>query len=191
MSHDLIPARPSSTESEPLDQLGGPPSFWQRKIVAPLKVALKQGVTPHKLALALALGWATGMFPMIGVTLLLCIGLAAVFRLNQLAAQITNWTAYPFLFLLFVPHMRIGEFILRAPQTSLTHHQIREAASHGFRYFLATCGSAIMHAIVGWLVLMPLMFLGAYVALLPLCRRMALNFKTRSSGMPRELGKNA
>ena len=47
-------------------------SFWKRRVVTPLIAQLKQGVTPEKLALTVALGLVLGIFPILGATTLLC-----------------------------------------------------------------------------------------------------------------------
>jgi uncharacterized protein (DUF2062 family) len=43
-------------------------SFWQRRIVAPIKAQLTQGVTPDRLALTLGVGTACSLFPFLGFT---------------------------------------------------------------------------------------------------------------------------
>ena len=46
--------------------------FLQRRLVAPLLVLLRQGVTPRELALCLALGITIGLIPVLGVSTALC-----------------------------------------------------------------------------------------------------------------------
>lgn len=173
MSRDPRVASHASSVATELNAAADTPTFWRRKVVAPLVAVLRQGTSPNQLALALALGWVTGTFPIIGITLLLCVMLATLFRLNQIAAQIANWLAYPGLFLLFVPHMRVGEVVCRLKCVALTNEQLRAAASQGFRPFLTTCGIALLHAIAGWLVLAPFVFASVYAACLPHCRRLS------------------
>ena len=86
-------------------------SIW-RRAVAPLRALLLQGATPEKLALAIAIGFAVGVFPLLGTTTMIAIVLAALFRLNQAAMQIGNaFSALPY-FLLLVPFVRMGEFMV-------------------------------------------------------------------------------
>lgn len=161
-------------------------SFWRRRVINPLGRVLKQGITPRKLALSLALGWVTGTFPIVGITLFLCIGLAAVFRLNQVAAQITNWLSYPFLFLLIIPHIRLGEWMLRMSPTPITATHLREVAGQGFVVFIQTFGKALTAAVLGWLIAAPLVFVGLYLALLPLTRALCARIarRERAPGSP-------
>lgn len=72
---------------------------------------LRQGVTPFRLALTLALGFAIGCIPVIGIPTLLCAGLAIGFGLNLPAIQAANYAAMPLQLLLLVPFIRMGQRI--------------------------------------------------------------------------------
>ena len=69
--------------------------FLKRRLVRPIIELLRQGVTPDKLALSLALGVALGIFPALGWTTALCAIAALVLRLNLPAIQIVNYFMYP------------------------------------------------------------------------------------------------
>src|ERR1700732_2274741 len=69
---------------------------------------LSQGVSPRRLALTLALGFAVGCIPVIGIPTVLCAGLALALRLNQPAIQVANYAAMPLQFALIVPFVRLG-----------------------------------------------------------------------------------
>jgi uncharacterized protein (DUF2062 family) len=75
-----------------------------------LKMAawLRQGISPGRLALTLALGFAIGCIPVMGVTTALCVVVALTLRLNLPIIQAANWTAMPFQLLLMLPFMRLG-----------------------------------------------------------------------------------
>ena len=62
-------------------------SFWKRRVVTPLIAQLKQGVTPEKLALTVALGLVLGIFPILGATTLLCGAAAIALRLKLGASR--------------------------------------------------------------------------------------------------------
>lgn len=65
-------------------------SFFHRRLIRPILDLLRQGVTPEKIALSLALGVALGVFPVLGSTTALCALAALVLRLNLPAIQIVN-----------------------------------------------------------------------------------------------------
>jgi len=69
---------------------------------------MRQGISPQRLALTLALGFAIGCIPVIGVTTALCFVAASVLRLNFPAIQAANWTAMPLQVALIVPFVHLG-----------------------------------------------------------------------------------
>lgn len=71
-------------------------------------VWLRQGISPQRLALTLALGFAIGCLPVVGVTTAICLLVAACLRLNLPAIQAANWAAMPFQVALIVPFVRLG-----------------------------------------------------------------------------------
>ena len=69
---------------------------------------LRQGATPRRLALTLALGFTIGCVPVLGAPTLLCAALAVALRLNLPAIQAANYAAMPFQVALIVPFLRLG-----------------------------------------------------------------------------------
>lgn len=69
---------------------------------------LRQGISPQRLALTLALGIAIGCIPMVGVATALCIILALTLRLNFPIIQAANYAVMPLQMLLIVPFVRLG-----------------------------------------------------------------------------------
>lgn len=72
-------------------------------------VWLLQGISPRRLALTLALGFAIGCLPVIGVPTLLCAALALALKLNLPAIQAANYAVMPLQVALIVPFVRLGE----------------------------------------------------------------------------------
>jgi uncharacterized protein (DUF2062 family) len=70
------------------------------------------GLTPRQLAFTLALGFAIGCIPLLGVTTVICAGLALVLRLNMPAIQAANWAAMPLQILLLYPFFRLGHWLV-------------------------------------------------------------------------------
>jgi uncharacterized protein (DUF2062 family) len=73
-----------------------------------MAVWLRQGISPRRLALTLALGFAIGCIPVVGVTSALCAVLALALRLNFPAIQAANWIAMPLQVALLLPFARLG-----------------------------------------------------------------------------------
>ena len=70
---------------------------------------LRQGISPRRLALTLALGFAIGCIPVVGIPTLLCAALAVALRLNLPAIQAANYAVMPLQLFLIVPFARLGE----------------------------------------------------------------------------------
>ena len=66
------------------------------------------GIPPRRLALTLALGFAVGCIPMVGIPTVLCAVLAIIFRLNHPVIQTANYAAMPLQFVLVAPLARMG-----------------------------------------------------------------------------------
>lgn len=75
---------------------------------------LRQGISPPRLALTLALGFAIGCFPVVGIPTALCAVLAIVLRLNLPAIQAANYAAMPLQLVLIVPFVRMGGWLISA-----------------------------------------------------------------------------
>lgn len=84
---------------------------------------LRQGMSPRRLALTLALGFAIGCIPVVGVPTVLCAALALLLRLNQPAIQAANYAAMPLQLILIVPFMRLGRWLVPAGPAN-AHHAV-------------------------------------------------------------------
>jgi uncharacterized protein (DUF2062 family) len=73
---------------------------------------LSQGVSTRRLALTLALGFAIGCIPVVGIPTVICAALAIALRLNLPAIQAANYAAMPLQVALIVPFMRFGGWLV-------------------------------------------------------------------------------
>jgi uncharacterized protein (DUF2062 family) len=140
------------------------PGLLRRKVVDPLAAQLTQGVSPGRLALALALGGVVGVVPVLGTTTLLCAAVAAALRLNQPAIQVANYLAYPLQLALFIPFFQAGAWLFGQPPVPFTLGQLQAELAADV---LGTIGRYLVHdlrAVAAWaLVALPaagLLFLG-------------------------------
>jgi uncharacterized protein (DUF2062 family) len=108
---------------------------------------LRQGISPRRLALTLALGFAIGCIPVVGVPTILCAALAQAMRLNQPAIQAANYAAMPLQLFLIVPFVRMGEWLFSDSQQSFTSG----ARTHpGHLSLIAHLGSFTGQALFAW-----------------------------------------
>lgn len=75
----------------------------RKYVFLPFLQILKQGVSPHKLALAISIGVTIGFFPIIGPTTLLCFLAAWSMGLNSAAVQLANYASYPLQIIMILP----------------------------------------------------------------------------------------
>jgi uncharacterized protein (DUF2062 family) len=120
---------------------------------------LRQGVSPRRLALTLALGFAIGCIPIIGIPTVVCTALAVALRLNMPAIQAANYVAMPFQIALIVPFVRLGWWLFPfGPRPTMNAGALRHASFWSMHLgspatLLTQLGSLAGHAMLAWLVL--------------------------------------
>jgi uncharacterized protein (DUF2062 family) len=147
------------------------PGFLQRRLVRPLLALLRQGVTPEKLALSVALGTTISLIPVLGVSTILCAALAIALRLNMPAIQIVNYLLTPVQLLLIIPLLRFGEWLSGAGRYPVTLESGLALISQGIVNAVRVLWDAIVHATLGWLVLAPVAAFALYFILAAVFRR--------------------
>jgi uncharacterized protein (DUF2062 family) len=172
-NRDLYEQSAATVEPSPLNGNSGNMNegFWRRRCAQPILELLRQGITPEKISLSLALGIALGVFPVLGSTTALCALAALVFRLNLPAIQIVNYFVYPLQIALLIPFFRLGERLFRAPHLALSLtkiHAMLHASVWATTRFLWT---TTWHAIVVWCLVAPIFIVACYATLLPILRR--------------------
>ena len=112
---------------------------------------LRQGISPRRLALTLALGFAIGCFPVVGIPTALCALLALALRLNLPVIQAANYIVMPLQLVLIVPFVRLGGWLL----ASGTNQSVKAAGLfHPSPInMLLGFGGLAGHAMLAWLVL--------------------------------------
>ena len=149
-------------------------SGWlRRRTVNPFGDLLRQGITPEKIALSIALGLTLGVTPVLGSTSILCFFAAVLLRLNLPVIQLVNYFVYPLQFALLLPFIRVGEWILAAPPVRITVGEIVLLIRADVWNAIATLWTAIIHALVAWFMIGSLASLAIYALLTPFLRRLS------------------
>lgn len=149
-----------------------PEGFWRRRVVNLVVAQLRQGITPDKIALTIALGALLAIFPILGSTTLLCAGFAAGLRLNQPVIQLVNYLMYPLQLVLLVPFYRAGEWF-GAPHLALSIPQLVDRFTAGPLRFIMDFGTIALGGIAAWLIFAPPAIALIYFALRPPLRAAA------------------
>ena len=148
-------------------------SFLRRRVVDPVLELLRQGVTPEKIALSLAFGLALGIFPVLGLSTVLCTVVAIVLRLNLPAIQLVNYLASPLQLALIIPFVRVGEHVLGLRAQPLSVSEGFRIMADGVIHAIVVLWDAIVHAALGWIVIGPALIFALYRLFKPLLERAA------------------
>jgi uncharacterized protein (DUF2062 family) len=147
-----------------------PRKWWQRRIVDPIVAQLTQGLTPHKIALTIAIGSAIAMFPVLGTTALLCLLIGIFMRLNQPIIQAVNLACAP-IHIPFIYYSFIwGRRLFGDTQTRFDFRHMMRLLRENPWQFLQDYDQTVYHAMFIWLVLAPFWALAIYYIALPILR---------------------
>jgi uncharacterized protein (DUF2062 family) len=155
-----------------------PVNNWlYRRILEPLLALLRQGISPDRLALCVAIGVVVGNIPILGISTILCAAIALAFRLNLPAIQIVQALMAPTQILLIIPFVRLGEWILRVPPQPVSIEKGLELVAQGAGYAIVALWDALLHAGFAWILVAPFAVLLFYKLLSPVFERAAAQIK--------------
>ncbi len=140
------------------------------KAISPFVELLRQGVSPEKIALTVALGISLGTVPVLGSTSLLCTLAALRLRLNLPAILAVNWLVYPLQIALLVPFLRAGAWLFRVNGPRLTVAQIFGMIRASMWHTIMALWTATMHALVVWAIAGAIATAAVYLAVLVFLR---------------------
>jgi uncharacterized protein (DUF2062 family) len=152
-------------------------NWLNRRLIEPLAALLLQGVSPHRLALCVAIGVVVGNIPILGVSTILCAAIALAFRLNLPAIQLVQAAMAPTQLLLIIPFVRLGEWILHAPPEHVSLKQGLALMAQSAGHAIAVLWDAILHAGLAWMLVAPLAVYSIYRLLIPVFVRAAARIK--------------
>ncbi len=146
--------------------------FWQRRVLGPIRAQLTQGAAPDAIARALAVGTVCSIFPFLGFTTLLNLGVGLALRMNQPILQTLNQLLGPVQLVLILVYVRLGEVLWRATDDRFTIAELMQAfRDKSIADFLERFGWAGVHAFTAWLLTAPLVLAAVYFAVRPALRR--------------------
>lgn len=147
-------------------------NWLHHRLRKPLLALLRTGLAPQRLALCVAVAIVVGNIPILGVSTILCAGIALIFRLNLPAIQLVQAAMAPTQLLLIIPLVRLGEWMLRAPAQDVSIKGAFALMSLGIWQAVVILRDAIFHALLAWGLLAPFCVYLLYRLLAPLFERM-------------------
>lgn len=149
--------------------------YLRDSIIDPIVGLLRQGITPEKIALSLAWGITLGSLPVLGVTTVLCVAVALLFRLNLVVIQLANWIAYPLQIILFVPFILAGTYLFGAVPLAPDPSSLITLFRSDFTQSLRLLGDATLRASFAWALTAPFMITAIYGSTKPILKRFLKN----------------
>ncbi|MGD8962706.1 MAG: DUF2062 domain-containing protein [Desulfobacterales bacterium] len=135
----------------------------------------------HKIALCLAMGATLGVFPVLGITTLLCTVAAFVFRLNLPAIQMVNYLVYPVQLALLTPFYSIGSWLFKQESWLTPGENLITLIKNDFWGSMTSLWNLTLYAIFTWMVICPILVLVLYMILKPMIGSFSALRKQQSS----------
>ena len=153
-------------------------SLWRRWVVKPVIAQLAQGTTPAKIAQAIAFGVTTGVFPLLGTTTVLALGVGVLLKLNQPVLQVFRELTYPLQLASILLFMRAGESLFGAAHVPLSIPMMMDRFFAAPGQFMKDFGMIGLYGVVMWLLLAPLLLGVVYFISKPLVEKLSkhINF---------------
>lgn len=134
---------------------------------------LQCGLAPRQLAFTLALGFAIGCIPVLGITTAICALAALMFGLNMPAIQAANWLAMPLQVVLLIPFLRLGQWLFRGQAIALSPKVLAAQIEAAPWHVLMQMSGLFGHALLAWLITATPALLLMTLLLTPLMHRVS------------------
>ena len=160
--------------------------WLHKKLLDPLMQILRRGAEPKQLAFSTALGLTLGVFPICGVTVVLC-GMAIALlgsRCHAPSVMLANFVATPIELSLVIPFLRLGEVISGGPHFPLTSDALKKAVmGQASREMLL----GALHALLGWTAAAPIILGVVYTIFVPCFKYLVHQFGSPPSSQKNDL----
>ena len=159
----------------------GKPGFFHRYIGLPFETLILQGSSTRQLALAVAIGVTFGVFPIMGASIPCCFVAALILRAPQPLTHAVNYAVYPLQIPLIFGFVRMGEWILGAPNVSFVPADVLALARTDLTKFVEEFGLTCLHAMLAWSLVAPAIFLCTFLAARPVIVRLRKRQSVRAA----------
>ncbi len=126
------------------------------KITEYIAELFRQGLTPTKIALSIAVGISAGSFPILGFATPMCALFAIIFKLNMGVVQLVNYAAAPIHLTLIPIFLWLSSLLPWNKPLSFDLHTLKSMLPHTWSELIASLSSYLVGAILIWLIFMPI-----------------------------------
>ena len=137
------------------------------KSIMLIRSMLKEGMSLKKITLCITLGITLGIFPVLGMTTLLCTLAALAFRLNLPAIQLVNYMVYPVQLALLVPFYSAGSWLFDQQGLRISGENLLSMIQNDFWGSMTSLWNLTLYAIFTWTVICPILLVVLYLSLKP------------------------
>lgn len=137
-------------------------SWIKRRVLLPIRRALKNGLSQKRLAVSLALGITIGLIPFYGVTTLLVGVVAYALRLDFIVMQAVHYIVHPIQIALIIPFFKVGNLFIGDNEVSFTLAEYIALFKSDFWLALSELWKLNLLAIIVWGLIAIPMFYGLY-----------------------------
>lgn len=122
---------------------------------------MRQGKSNRELAMAITLGILLGLFPIVGLTTLLCLAFAKIFKLNIPTLLAANYLVFPLQLFMIYACLKMGEwlFSFSEPMSFEAFEALMEAP---MLTVFQTLGTKLLAALFSWCIVSVLLFIPLY-----------------------------
>lgn len=128
-------------------------NFFRCRVLRPILRLLRRGVSPKRLAWSLAVAVVVGINPFIGLTTVVMLLVAWLFRLNHVATQIGIHLVAPLQWVLFLPFINAGIVLFRAHKLTMSRAEIAHLSHRHPLQLVRLLWQWEWHALVVWAAL--------------------------------------
>lgn len=158
--------------------------YLNKKFFQPLKQYLKQGLTPEKLALTIAVAFSLGLIPLWGSVTALCFVFATLMRLNLPVMILVTTLTTPLHLLGYVVFINMGIGFFGASALTYSAEQIFTLIQEDFRTALQELWYVNLLGIIVWAAFsLPIAAITYYI-MLPILRRISSTFSSQEEVNP-------
>lgn len=134
-------------------------SWVKRRILLPIRNALKNGISQKRLAVSLALGITIGLIPLYGITTILVGAIAYAMRLDFYVMQAVHYIVHPIQIALLIPFFKAGNVFIGKNPVDFTFKEYVGLFKDDFWVALGDFWKLNLSAIIIWsLIAIPLSY---------------------------------
>lgn len=138
--------------------------WMKKKVLLPIRLALKNGISQKRLAVSLALGITIGLIPFYGVTTLLVGIVAIALRLDFVIMQVVHYVVHPVQLLLLIPFFKAGNLLIAKNTVDFSISEYFALFRENFWFALSELWKINLSAVVVWFIISIPLSYGLYYA---------------------------